>query len=71
MSGRAAGRRRVAPAQLHLVGAVQARAAHAHEHLAGPGDRVGMLFDEDLAVADRGCSHRRRSLDAARSCASV
>ena len=43
---RGARRRRVAAAQLHLVGPVEARAAHAHEHLAGPGDRVGMLFDE-------------------------
>ena len=61
---RAAGRRRIAPGELHLVGAVEARAAHADEHLTGPGDGVRMFFDEDLAVADGGCSHERRSLAA-------
>ena len=57
--GRAAGRRRVAPAQLHHVGAVEARAAYAHEHLAGAGLGVGVLLDENLAVADRGGTHGR------------
>ena len=55
---RAAGRGRVAPAQLHHVGAVQAGAAHADEHLSGPGLGVRVLFDENLAVADRGGTHR-------------
>ena len=54
---RAAGRSLVAPAQLHLVGAVQPGAAHAHEHLAGTGHRVRVLFDENLAFADGGGTH--------------
>ena len=62
---RAAGRRGVAPVQLHHVGAVEARAAHADEHLAGPGYGVGMLFDEDLAVADGGGSHEAAQSTAA------
>ena len=57
---RRAGRGRVAPAQLHHVGAVDARRAHADEHLAGPGLGVRVLLDEDLAVADRCGAHRRR-----------
>ena len=32
--------------------------AHAHEHLAGARHGVGVLLDEDLAVADRGGAHR-------------
>ena len=59
MSGGRAGRRRVAPAQLHHVGAVEPGGAHADEHLAGAGLGVGVLLDEDLAVADRGGAHRR------------
>ena len=55
---RRAGRRRVEAALLHHVGAVEAGGAHAHEHLAGAGHRVGVLLDEQLAVADRGGAHR-------------
>ena len=54
---RRAGRRRVEPAPLHHVGAVEAGGAHAHEHLAGAGSRVRVVLDEDLAVADRGGAH--------------
>ncbi len=54
---RAAGRRRVAAAALHHVGAVDAGGADADEHLAGARLRVGMLLDENLAVADRGGAH--------------
>ncbi len=57
---RRAGRRGIAPAQLHLVGAVEAGGAHADEHLAGARLGIGVLLDEDLAVADRGGAHRRR-----------
>ena len=51
---------RVAPAQLHHVGAVQAGSRDSHEHLAGARLGVGMLLDEDLAVPDRGGTHRLR-----------
>ena len=54
---RPAGRRRVEPAALHHVGAVEAGGAHAHEHLVLAGPRVGVLLDEDLAVADRDGAH--------------
>ena len=57
---RRAGRRRVAAGQLHLVGAVEARRADADEDLAGARLGVGMLFDEDLAVADRCGAHAPR-----------
>ena len=57
--GRRAGRRRVVAGPLVDVGAVEAGGAHAHEHLAGAGLRVGVLGDENLAVADRGGAHGR------------
>ena len=57
MSGGAAGRRRVEPAPLEQVGAVDAGRAHADEHLARAGPRVGVLLDEDLSVADGAGAH--------------
>ena len=60
---RAAGRRRVATAALEHVGAVDARRAHADEHLAGARLGIGMLLDENLAVADRGGTHWSPSLE--------
>ena len=42
---RRAGRRRVQPAPLHHVGAVEPGGAHPHEHLAGARLRIGMLLD--------------------------
>ena len=56
---RAAGRRGIAPAQLQHVGAVDAGRGDADEHLAGARLGVGVLLDEDLAVADRGGTHWR------------
>ena len=54
--------RRAAPgsalAPLEHVGAVEAGAADAHEQLAGAGLGVGMLLDEDLAVADGRGAHQ-------------
>ena len=52
-----AGRRRIGAALLKLIGAVEARRAHAHEQLAGARRRIGVLGDEHLAVADRGGAH--------------
>ena len=54
---RAAGRRRIATAALQDVGAVDARRLHADEHLAGARLGVGVLLDENLAVANRGGTH--------------
>ena len=45
---RRAGRRRVEPAPLHHVRAVEPGGAHAHEHLARARHRVGVLLDHDL-----------------------
>ena len=53
----------VAAAALEHVGAVDPRAAHADEDLAGPGLGVRMLLDEELAVADRGGTHWPESKD--------
>ena len=57
--GRRAGRRRVVARALVDVGAVEPGGAHADEDLAGPGLRVGVLGDDDLAVADGGGAHGR------------
>ena len=51
------GRRRIGAAPLQHVGAVQAGAAHAHEHLALAGLRIGALLDDELPVPDRHRSH--------------
>ena len=56
---RRAGRRRIEPAALHHVGAVQSRRAHAHEHLSGARLRVGVLLDHDLLLTDGGGAHRK------------
>ena len=53
------GRRRVVPRALEDVGAVEPGGAHADEHLAGPRLGVGVLGDDDLAVADGGGAHGR------------
>ena len=50
-------RGRVAALALELVGAVEAGAANADEHLAGSGLGIEVLLDENLAVADRGGTH--------------
>ena len=57
---RRAGRRRIAAGELHHVGAVEPRGVHADQQLAGLRARVRMLFDGDLAVANRRGSHRAR-----------
>ncbi len=58
MSCGRAGRRRVQPAQLHHVAAVQPGGADAHEHLAGARHRIGVLLDHDLLLANGGGAHR-------------
>ena len=58
---RRAGRRRIAALELLDVGAVEPGAAHAHEQVGVPGDRIGVLLDGDRAVPDRGRAHRWRS----------
>ena len=50
----APGRRR---ARCSMSAPLRPAAAHADEHLAGPGSRVGVVVDEHLAVADRGGAH--------------
>ena len=57
--GRRAGRRRVVAGALVDVGAVEPGGAHADEDLARPGLGVGVLGDDDLAVADGGGAHGR------------
>ena len=59
MSGGRAGRRGVVARALVDVGAVEPGRAHPDEDLAGAGLRVGMLGDDDLAVADGGGAHGR------------
>ena len=59
---RYAGRRRIAPLELHHVGAVEAGGANADEQLAGLRLGVGMLLDGDRSVANRGGPHRPRFL---------
>ncbi len=58
--------RGVEPTPLHHVGAVEPRGAHPHEHLARPGNRVGVLLKHELLLADGDGAHgweptRRRS----------
>ena len=65
--GRRAGRRRIATAQLHHVGAVQPAPRDAHEHLAGAGDGVGVLAQLDLAVDDRRGPHGAKASRTSRS----
>ena len=57
--GRRARRRRVVARALVHVGAVEPGGVHPDEHLAGAGLRVGVLGDDDLAVADGGRAHGR------------
>src|SRR5262249_6042452 len=52
-----AGRRRVEAGALHEVGAIEARAAYAHEHFTIAGGRFRTLLDFELAVDDRQCAH--------------
>jgi hypothetical protein len=54
-----AGRRGIQAPALHQVGAVDSGGADADEDLAGAGLGVGVLLDEDLAVADGGGAHGR------------
>ena len=54
---RRAGRRRIAPGELHHVGAVEAGRLHADEQLARLGDGIGVLLDDDRAVADGHGAH--------------
>ena len=54
---RPAGRRRVEPALLHHVGAVEAGGTDRDQHLAVAGRGLGMVFDDDLAVADGRGAH--------------
>ena len=60
MSCGRAGRRRIAAGELQHVGPVDARRVDADEQLARARRGVGMVLDGDLAVADRGGSHRAR-----------
>ena len=60
---RVAGRRRVEPALLHEVGAVEAGGAHAHQDLARAGLGIGVLLHADFAVADGRRAHRPESMD--------
>ena len=53
------GRRRVVARALVDVGAVEAGGAHTDEDLAGARLGVGVLGDDDLAVADGGGAHGR------------
>ena len=57
---RRAGRRRIAARELMHVGAVEARRVHADEQLTGLRLGIWMLFDGDLAVANRGGTHGSR-----------
>jgi hypothetical protein len=57
--GRAARWRRIAPAALEHVGPVDPGPTDPDEHHARPGLRIGVLLDENLAVADRGSTHGR------------
>ena len=57
--GRRAGGRRVVARALVDVGAVEPGRVDPDEDLAGAGLRVGMLGDDDLAVADGGRAHGR------------
>ena len=52
MSGGEPGRRRVGALALEHVGAVQPRGAHADQHLAAAGLRVGALLDDQRSVLD-------------------
>ena len=56
---RRAGRRGVVPRALMDVGAVQPGRTNTDEDLAGPRLGVGVLGDDDLAVADGGGAHGR------------
>ena len=51
--GGRAGRRGVEAGALREVGAVEAGAVHAHQHLARPGLRIGTFLDPHLLVGDR------------------
>jgi hypothetical protein len=55
--GRRARRRRVVARALVDVGAVDTGRADADQHLPGARLRIGVLGDDDLAVADRGRAH--------------
>ena len=55
--GRPSRRGGIETAQLRDVAPVQASRAHAHQHLAGAGDRIGMLLDAQLVLADGGGAH--------------
>ena len=59
---RRAGRRGIAPGQLHHVRAVEPGGLDADEQLAHLGDGIGVLLDDDRAVADGGGAHGCRSL---------
>ena len=59
MSGGEPGRRRVVARALVDVGAVEPGRVDPDEDLAGAGLRVGVLGDDDLAVADGGRAHGR------------
>jgi hypothetical protein len=54
---RGADRRRIQPASLHHVPTVEPRGPHPHQHLAGPRRGIGMLFDQDLLLADGDGAH--------------
>ena len=62
---RGPGRGGIAAGELHHVGAVEAGGVHAHQQLAALRTRVRVLFDGDLTVANRRCSHRARCYPAA------
>ena len=57
---RRAGRRRIAARELMHVGAVEAGGVHADQQLAGLRRGIWVLFDGDLAVANRGGTHGSR-----------
>ena len=61
-----AGGRRIGPAPLQHVRAVQPRGAHAHQDLPVAGLRIGVLLDDESAVPDRHGAHGAGNLTAAR-----
>ncbi len=57
MSAGRAGRRRIGAALLELIGTVEAGGADAHQDLARTRLGIGMVGDENLAVANRRGAH--------------